>query len=228
LHLCRKVQLNPRLLLTGAWARRPAAGYVWGDGGGRRRPPQQKRRALGCFPSRWGRERMNHRAGPSLGAVASLTVLLSTAARAQAVGTRADPIPACYELFIGSWSARPEVDSLPPVILLDTADAGSPFPRNTRRRLRPDIRQPHPNLAFRASWSQGEHGEIYLSWSTGFYGISMRLVALGDVLMGQAESFTDFHPIPEPPTPRASVTAKRVACPSALRPPDDLHSGKAA
>ncbi len=38
---------NPRLLLTGAWARRPAAGYVCRDGGGRRRPPQQKRRALG-------------------------------------------------------------------------------------------------------------------------------------------------------------------------------------
>src|SRR5947207_10332647 len=39
---------NPRLLLAGAWARRPAAGYVCWDGGGRRRPPQQKRRALGA------------------------------------------------------------------------------------------------------------------------------------------------------------------------------------
>jgi len=38
---------NPRLLLAGAWARRPAAGYVCWDGGGRRRPPQQKRRSLG-------------------------------------------------------------------------------------------------------------------------------------------------------------------------------------
>jgi hypothetical protein len=38
---------NPRLLLPGSWARRPAAGYVWLDGGGRRRPPQQKRRPLG-------------------------------------------------------------------------------------------------------------------------------------------------------------------------------------
>ena len=41
---------NPRLLLPGAWARRPAAGYVCWDGGGRRRPPQQKRRALGGEP----------------------------------------------------------------------------------------------------------------------------------------------------------------------------------
>src|SRR5947207_13774601 len=41
---------NPRLLLTGAWARRPAAGYVCWDGGGRRRPPQQKRKSLGGEP----------------------------------------------------------------------------------------------------------------------------------------------------------------------------------
>src|ERR1051326_2639932 len=40
---------NPRLLLTGARARRPAAGYVPQDGGGRRRPPQQKCRALGSL-----------------------------------------------------------------------------------------------------------------------------------------------------------------------------------
>src|SRR5439155_242419 len=38
---------NPRLLLAGAWPRRPAAGYVCWDGGGRRRPPQQKRKSLG-------------------------------------------------------------------------------------------------------------------------------------------------------------------------------------
>src|ERR1041385_8179274 len=38
---------NPRLLLAGGRAPRPAAGYVCGGGGGRRRPPQQKRRALG-------------------------------------------------------------------------------------------------------------------------------------------------------------------------------------
>ena len=47
----RLVAPNPRLLLAGAWARRPRAGYVCRDGGGRRRPPQQKRKSLGASPN---------------------------------------------------------------------------------------------------------------------------------------------------------------------------------
>lgn len=71
-------------------------------------------------------------------------------------------------------------------------------------------------MAFPPSWVLGKDGEIHLTWSTGFYGVKVRLTQLGEVWVGQAESFTDAHPIPAPPIPRTRVTAKRVTCPRGL------------
>lgn len=157
----------------------------------------------------------------------SLAGILCTTVAAQAIPAQAPVAPACYELFVGPWSSKPEVDSHPPIIRLDTADAGKPFPPGVRRQLSPDIRQPTPGLGFPPSWGEAQ-GQIYLAWSTGFYGTSIRLEPRGDLLIGEAHSFTDAHRIPEPPAPRAPATAKRVSCPPSLRLPGGAALGSSS
>ena len=104
----------------------------------------------------------------------------------------------CYDLELGPWKAPDALrsDSIdfepPPRILLDSnliregPDSGR-YPLRTAPRSVPSV---HAMTA----WQPMGHDTVSLVWSTGFVGLTAVLVRDGEVLRGQAETFTDVVP----------------------------------
>ena len=146
------------------------------------------------------------------------TVALSAAcvsARPAIVSQTHDPsgVVGCYTVDLGSWE--------PPMLGADAAFAGPP----SRIRMATDtVPQPtwatvtwrslepapgvQPTEYHYAHWNFLDTGEVFLTWSDGFSGVSMVLVAQGNDLVGKAEAFWDR------PRPKQSATVRltRVSC----------------
>ena len=115
----------------------------------------------------------------------------------------------CYRLTIGSWS-DPEpywAGFTPATFLLDTSLARGPIPG---MRVLPD----NPRIkTFVSGWTLLPGDSLFISWSGGLGGVSLRLLHQGDTLRGVAHGFTDLPPA-DGSRPSATALALRVPCPS--------------
>ena len=127
-----------------------------------------------------------------------------------ALSVRADSVGGCYSLAVGLF-AKPSDDSafaaLPRRFELTTHPMTAPFPGNA---VVPEVLWPGKKMI--ALWEKRAGDSVTVSWSTGFYGLSLFLRGPGDRLVGVARPFSDAHAIGAPPAPEVSVTATRVEC----------------
>ena len=129
----------------------------------------------------------------------------------------------CYRITLGSWSGplpatgMPAAHTPPAHFRLDTVAVQGRFASGY-------VVEPHALARQRrgvrpASWRPLGGDSLSVVWSTGFVGVTLRLVARGDTLVGRARTLHDAHAAGEPPDPEASVTAVRVRCEAELRGP---------
>jgi hypothetical protein len=127
-----------------------------------------------------------------------------------AFGVRADSVGGCYSLAVGSF-AKASDDSvfaaLPSRFELTNHAMTAPFPGNA---VVPEELWPGKKMI--ALWEKHAGDSVTVSWSTGFYGLSLYLRESGDRLVGVARPFSDAHAIGAPPPPEVTVTATRVEC----------------
>jgi hypothetical protein len=154
----------------------------------------------------------------------------STVALTLSVGVAAAPLagqsrtaaPAgfagCYTLSLGAWTRPPGGDAryhaVPPVVHLDTLPV-----EHAGWQLRPNIAYPHGS---RVPWPPRwlvKGDSVELAWSNGFQPTVLSLARRADgSLRGRAVALSDAEVAGEPPPPRASVTARRAACPPGFAP----------
>jgi hypothetical protein len=149
-----------------------------------------------------------------LGFLVSAVVLSFSALQAQAPLTT----PHCYRLDVGPWqpSLAPNAafHRIPPVIRLDTL-----FWEHGARRVEPPMSYPFHGEMPRTPYWKASGDTVRLVWSDGFNPTVLKLVRRRDDLVGEAVAESDYRPSPEPPLPRATVTAHSLSCPEGdLRP----------
>lgn len=135
-------------------------------------------------------------------------VLSVTAARTQAQTPRA---PVCYALQVGPWQPAfgdTVFHRLPATIRLDTLM----WPDGGARHLEPDLDYPGRHGFPRTPRWEASADTIRLMWSNGFAPTLVTLVRHGEMLIGDAVAESDARPFGEPPRPRATVTARPIAC----------------
>lgn len=124
----------------------------------------------------------------------------------------------CYDLDIGEWSRSVGHDTLsyspPPRIRLDTLSAEHVPAQELWYRVVPAPRSP-PSIHRFAAWRPVGVDTVVIGWSTGFGGLSARLVRRDDVLRGLARTYTDVVPH-EPHT--AEMVARPVDCGAPIPP----------
>jgi hypothetical protein len=164
-------------------------------------------------------------------AMAMPLLLLAFAIPSSAVGQataaeNADPLVGCYRLEIGEWTPRLDAPryQIPPAEFRMLAEIGgeSPFELN-KNLVRPVIPYGRTPSAIwqRSSSGKGPSspideaiagGDIQVTWTNGFAGVRLRLLASADSLHGTAIAFTDM--LSSRPLPQAQVVARRVPCPN--------------
>lgn len=143
---------------------------------------------------------------PTRALLASLAFLIPVAAaKGQPLAFRG-----CYGVTVGDWTPRMAGDSIyhriPRSIVLDTTRKGPGFAMN------PDIAYPRSNRFPMTPRWEASGDTLILTWSNGFSPTVVRLTRGGQELVGEAIALSDYHPIPEPPRPRAPVRLTRTSC----------------
>ena len=139
----------------------------------------------------------------------------SAFAQTDTVTDRVRSLAGCYALHLGPWSGSlpktgmPSAHTPPAHFRLDTIPIagrrGCGFevePTNLVRSNRP-----------LTNWRVTARDSLRVVWSTGFVGVSLRLIAHKDSLRGIATTFHDAHYSDEPPDPSAAALAVRERCP---------------
>jgi hypothetical protein len=151
------------------------------------------------------------------------TALSPLAVRAQERAHPGAPLPpavrraaGCYRIVraadvihtSGDTTAPTNRETLPPWFeLVDTALAP---PLDGLYALRPGTVIPGRKMI--AVWRPKRPDSVIVSWSTGFHGIALALVARGDTLVGRSTAFSDAHVIGALEPAGTPILATRDVC----------------
>ena len=124
----------------------------------------------------------------------------------------------CYSVSAGEWSVPAKGDEpfwrvLPPVLRFDAAPADFADPQGLRwqaMRVMGGSMTEHPPV--RSIWALAKTDTIRIRYYLSRSGLQLTLVPRGDSLVGTMAAHGDIVSRSGPPT--ASVSGKRIACPS--------------
>jgi hypothetical protein len=126
------------------------------------------------------------------------------------------PTPAitgCYGVDLGAWQPHVDVgddtvEVMPPPQVVLLADSGTVSFEGRGYLVRPVPGTP-PSVHRWSYWRQLRPDSVYVAWTTGYAGLTMRLQIGDSVMTGTAQTFWDFPR--EMQTASAKLT--RIRCP---------------
>jgi len=148
-----------------------------------------------------------------LGIVTMLLGSRASAQRADASGFRR--FLGCYRLTLSSWSKPYEYPQPPRIFRLEARPTDTTDDGVTYRVVSPN---PPGFGKFPPGWTLRGPDSVEVFWSTGYTGVTLRLVARAGVLTGRAQAFSDIVG-PDIIEAIGSARAARISCPVGLRDP---------